>query len=1362
MLRLVLLPLFFLSFYVGTDAQCSTIDITPTRPENPGLDSEGPYCAGELVVFEISVEFFSDQIGTGNNCQWIQGIIPSIGVGWDLENNDIDEEAPGSGWFWLEDGEVDLNISSNTFGIQTNSNGENELFEGGSMDFGEFIPRGWWFVSDGAVACENDGDPDTMWGVPTTCGNATTIEYDLELYVTQDFDSSFCGDDEFLKLDLFIMADGMTGCWTNATCADDTPLVTRAEITCSNGGNEEVEAVFTESQCSGSLTEIELSTLTGYEIFVEISEESSTEVEGANSYVFTTTGFIEDVLINTGTDTEIVIYQAYTADPDSGCPGPSTFIEIEVYSELTINEFDPILVCPNTGLQFFPEIEGGAGGYSFEWSDGSDFEFIELPLEGDPEGANSVSVIVTDDEDCESTFTIDYFLIEDILPSIQGETILLQDGTLDNSILNLVFTPGSSGPYDIDWTVLPTTGLEYDVINNDLTFTINEEASLLGDYVVTAIIEDEFDCIFETMVTVTITDNLPNCALNDSLNLLALFEDWNGNSWPLNTSVYRDSLLNLNIPNQGVRWSTSLPIAQWHGVGVSSEGCVTQLILNNQNIQDTIPSALYNLSQLETLVLDNNGLTGMLIDSFERLGDLKLLSLSNNQLGGSLPLSLQFSDSLRYVRLDNNQLTGAIPAVWSNINDLVSLDLSQNNLSSCYPEFIKELEQFNSISNPLLPWTGDHLPFINNQNQINATCEDGNNNTFFDVIQSNCECRGLLLSEIDLDGDSYFADTDCNDNDPNINPGAMDIPDNGIDEDCDGVDTTTLSDGDGDSYLSDVDCNDNDPNINPGAVELCDGIDNNCDGNIDEGLAMVRYYIDMDGDGFGDETNSVVSCLQPPNFVAQSGDCNDMDPSISPAAVESCDDIDNNCNGLIDDGLSVVNLFLDRDGDGYGDSNSMISDCRLVTGYVQLDGDCDDNNPAINPGIAEIPYNGLDDDCSATTLDDDFDQDGFVLAQDCDDQNPNVRPNALELCNNIDDNCNNEVDEGLPLATYFLDADSDGYGDAASFISSCSQPTGYVIPSTDCNDNDASINPGATDFPDNNIDENCDGADATAFEDNDGDGVTNETDCNDNDPDSFPGATEICDGVDNNCDGIIDDGLMQTTYFEDADNDGFGNAASGFESCEMSITGFVTNGDDCDDANPNINPNQAESTYNGIDDDCNPVTLDDDLDGDGFILEDDCDDNNAEINPNQAESTYNGIDDDCNPATLDDDLDGDGFVLEDDCDDNNAEINPNATEIANNGIDEDCDGLDSPSAVHDLGGVEVNIYPNPARDFVNITFSKTYNYKVNLYTTSGRLLIKEDRAAVIEIGELASGIYILEVFIPETNQKAIEKLVVWK
>ena len=112
--------------------------------------------------------------------------------------------------------------------------------------------------------------------------------------------------------------------------------------------------------------------------------------------------------------------------------------------------------------------------------------------------------------------------------------------------------------------------------------------------------------------------------------------------------------------------------------------------------------------------------------------------------------------------------------------------------------------------------------------------------------------------------------------------------------------------------------------------------------------------------------------------------------------------------------------------------------------------------------------------------------------------------------------------------------------------------------------------------------------------------------------------------------------------------------------------------DDCDDSNSNINPNQVEEIYNGIDDDCNPETLDDDLDQDGFILMNDCNDNNASINPDQLEIAYNGLDDDCNANTLDDDLDQDGFLLIDDCDDSNSNINPNQLEEPYNGIDDDC------------------------------------------------------------------------------------------
>ena len=212
----------------------------------------------------------------------------------------------------------------------------------------------------------------------------------------------------------------------------------------------------------------------------------------------------------------------------------------------------------------------------------------------------------------------------------------------------------------------------------------------------------------------------------------------------------------------------------------------------------------------------------------------------------------------------------------------------------------------------------------------------------------------------------------------------------------------------------------------------------------------------------------------------------------------------------------------------------------------------------------------------------------------------------------------------------------------------------------------------------------------------------------------------------------------------DSDNDGFASDV------------------DCDDTNPNINPDQTEITYNNIDDDCDPSTLDDDLDEDGFLLADDCDDINPNINPGQTEIAYNNLDDDCDPTTLDDDLDEDGFLLADDCDDTNPDINPNGTEIPNNGIDEDCTGSDLMVATHELSNMVIDIFPNPTSEKINLVLPVELNLSIKLYDVTGQLLFSGSNSPFISMHHLTAGIYLLEVSDVSTQQFIREKIVLMK
>jgi len=300
------------------------------------------------------------------------------------------------------------------------------------------------------------------------------------------------------------------------------------------------------------------------------------------------------------------------------------------------------------------------------------------------------------------------------------------------------------------------------------------------------------------------------------------------------------------------------------------------------------------------------------------------------------------------------------------------------------------------------------------------------------------------------------------------------------------------------------------PDYGPGEVqEVCNGLDDDCDGFIDEGLATQAYYKDDDGDGYG-TTATVEACQAPAGYVDKSGDCNDNNAEIHPGATELCNDVDDNCSGATDEGVQKPVYYKDDDGDGYG-TTATVQACTPPGGYADKSGDCNDNNAEIHPG-------------------------------------------AVEQCNDVDDNCNGAPDEGLQKPVWYKDNDGDGWG-GQSLVYACTAPTGYVADAGDCNDFNKNIYPAAPEQC-NNVDDDCNGlvddgvTVQTIYKDNDGDGWapsgalsqdkcnipvgwtvakdangdgTTDWDCNDSDVTVYPEAAEVCgDGKDNSCSGYVD------------------------------------------------------------------------------------------------------------------------------------------------------------------------------------------------------------------------------------------------
>jgi hypothetical protein len=350
-------------------------------------------------------------------------------------------------------------------------------------------------------------------------------------------------------------------------------------------------------------------------------------------------------------------------------------------------------------------------------------------------------------------------------------------------------------------------------------------------------------------------------------------------------------------------------------------------------------------------------------------------------------------------------------------------------------------------------------------------CDDTNGATFPTAVEicdgADNNCDGALpLDEQDVDADGFLAcDDDCDDGDAAVRPDSPEVCD-GVDTDCDGSLLPEELDADGDgSFVCNGDCSDLDPAVFSGADEVCDGKDNDCDEEL------LSSEVDADGDG----------------FLACDDDCDDTENDVYPGAPEICDSVDSDCDGALGEDEQ------DLDGDGYAGCS---------------DQDCDDHDPLIHIGAVET-CNWIDDDCDGELPPEETDADGDGSAPcdgDCDDTAADVSPFELEACDGRDTDCNPKTDETT-------DADGDGY-------SPCDG---------DCLDDFAPVNPGRPEICDG-LDTDCDGAGSDLpedefedFADLDEDGETVcEGDCDDLDPAVLQAAEEACDGVDNNCDGLID------------------------------------------------------------------------------------------------------------------------------------------------------------------------------------------------------------------------------------------------
>lgn len=522
---------------------CSSGTLTPMRPMFPGANPYGPYCPNETVTFCYELEFEVDIPGMGNECQWLQGLVPILGGGWNLATTNNIVNQPPAGWLWFDEGSVDYNGTSNILSLSTDQGGDLILEYGaGGIQQNDLLPGGWWYTSPGSETdCTNDGDPDNMYGLEIPCGETLNFTHCFDLTTNSVNQINGCGDNynKDLSIKIFNFTDGETGCYDDFTCAGDTPITFAGKIDCIS----DLDIVADDKViCSGDFADLAVSFQEDADYAIEITVLDPGNTTGAANWIFENgKGKIPDQIINLGDQIEIVSYSATVFNNLSNCPAPVELFELSVLPEIQLDVPEDFLICEGQNTELTaPDNFASYAWYDIDNNLLSDNQTFVFPGIGD-------YVLEVSNGQCTQTSEIAVDMVSPISDALTQGTVEVcnfNNGSL-STILNLTANQmaGITGDwYDADDNLIPDpSAVDFEGVNAQAVLY-----SFIPDNGPAACVPSEFD--FEIIIqecqcpSVEITQPDDICAEVQTIDLNAYKVTTEAGAWSITAGPDTGSL----------------------------------------------------------------------------------------------------------------------------------------------------------------------------------------------------------------------------------------------------------------------------------------------------------------------------------------------------------------------------------------------------------------------------------------------------------------------------------------------------------------------------------------------------------------------------------------------------------------------------------------------------------------------------------------------------------------------------------------------------------------------------------------------------------------------------------------------------